>query len=63
MKSVGHDSLHTRKTLEVEGKTYHYFSIPEAARTIGDVISAACRSASRCCWKTCCVSRMAAPTA
>ena len=37
MKSVGHDSLHTRKTLEVEGKTYHYFSIAEAERTIGDV--------------------------
>ena len=37
MKSVGHDSLHTRKALEVEGKTYHYFSIPEAERTIGDV--------------------------
>ena len=37
MKSVGHDSLHTRKTLEVEGKTYHYFSIPEAQATIGDV--------------------------
>ena len=37
MKSVGHDSLHTRKTLEVEGKTYHYFSIPEAQAAIGDV--------------------------
>jgi aconitate hydratase len=34
MKTVGHDSLHTRKTLEVEGKTYHYFSMPEAAKTI-----------------------------
>ncbi|MBB3172486.1 aconitate hydratase [Endobacter medicaginis] len=37
MKSVGHDSLKTRKTLDVDGKTYHYFSIPEAAATIGDV--------------------------
>ena len=37
MKSVGHDSLGTRKTIEVEGKTYHYFSIPEAERSIGDV--------------------------
>ncbi|MBS0965121.1 aconitate hydratase AcnA [Acetobacter okinawensis] len=37
MKSVGHDSLKTGRTLEVDGKTYHYFSIPEAAKTIGDV--------------------------
>ncbi len=37
MKSVGHDSLRTRKTLEVEGKTYHYFSIPESEKSIGDV--------------------------
>ena len=37
MKSVGHDSLRTRKTLELEGRTYHYFSIPEAERSIGSV--------------------------
>ncbi|NPD69211.1 aconitate hydratase AcnA [Lichenicola cladoniae] len=37
MKSVGQDNLGTRKTLDVEGKTYHYFSIPEAAKQIGDV--------------------------
>ena len=37
MKSVGHDSLGTRRTLEVDGETYHYFSIPEAERTLGDV--------------------------
>ncbi len=37
MKSVGHDSLRTRKTIEVEGKTYYYFSIIEAERSIGDV--------------------------
>ena len=37
MKSVGHDSLHTRETLEVEGRTYHYFSIPRAEAGIGDV--------------------------
>ncbi|GAN68603.1 aconitate hydratase AcnA [Acetobacter orleanensis] len=37
MKTVGHDSLKTGRTLSVDGKTYHYFSIPEAAKTIGDV--------------------------
>ncbi|GAN63551.1 aconitate hydratase [Acetobacter indonesiensis NRIC 0313] len=37
MKTVGHDSLKTGRTLDVDGKTYHYFSIPEAAKTIGDV--------------------------
>ncbi len=37
MKMTGQDSLKTRATLPVNGKTYTYFSIPEAARTIGDV--------------------------
>ncbi len=37
MKSIGRDSLRTRSTLNVEGKTYQYFSIPEAARTLGEV--------------------------
>ncbi len=37
MKSVGQDSLKTRATLTVAGKTYTYFSLPEAARTIGDI--------------------------
>ena len=37
MKSIGHDSLKTRKTLTVQGKSYEYFSIPEASRTLGDV--------------------------
>ncbi|MBC7634034.1 MAG: aconitate hydratase AcnA [Acetobacteraceae bacterium] len=37
MKSIGQDSLKTAKTLSVAGKTYTYFSIPEAAKTIGDV--------------------------
>ena len=37
MKSVGHDSIKTGRTLNVDGKTYHYFSIPEAEKTIGDV--------------------------
>ena len=33
----GQDSLKTRRTLTVEGKTYHYFSLPEAANTLGDI--------------------------
>ncbi|GBQ67778.1 aconitate hydratase [Ameyamaea chiangmaiensis NBRC 103196] len=37
MKSVGHDSLEVGRTIDVDGKTYHYFSLPEAARQIGDI--------------------------
>ena len=37
MKSVGHDSLKTARTLNVQGHTYTYFSLPEAAKTIGDI--------------------------
>ncbi|MBS0981305.1 MULTISPECIES: aconitate hydratase AcnA [Acetobacter] len=37
MKTVGHDSLKTSRSLTVDGKVYHYFSIPEAAKSIGDI--------------------------
>jgi hypothetical protein len=37
MTSVGHDTLKTRKTLSAGGQTYHYFSLPEAAKTLGDI--------------------------
>ncbi|RYJ00588.1 MAG: aconitate hydratase, partial [Acetobacteraceae bacterium] len=37
MRMIGQDSLKTRRTLSVDGKTYHYFSLPEAAKSIGDV--------------------------
>ena len=37
MTAIGHDSLGTRQTLTVEGKDYEYFSIPEAAKSLGDV--------------------------
>jgi len=37
MKSVGQDSLKTRRTLSVKGKSYTYFSLPEAAKAIGDI--------------------------
>ena len=37
MRMIGQDSLKTRRALTVDGKTYHYFSLPEAARSIGDI--------------------------
>jgi aconitate hydratase len=37
MNPTGHDSLHTRRTLTVEGKEYDYFSLPAATDAIGDV--------------------------
>jgi aconitate hydratase len=37
MKSIGQDTLKTRSTLVVEGKSYDYFSIPAAEAAIGDV--------------------------
>lgn len=34
---IGQDSLKARQALTVDGKVYHYFSLPEAAKSIGDV--------------------------
>lgn len=34
---TGHDTLKTRRSLTVEGKSYDYFSLPEAAKQIGDI--------------------------
>ena len=31
------DSLKSLKTLDVNNKTYHYFSLPDAARSLGDL--------------------------
>ncbi|BAP44371.1 aconitate hydratase AcnA [Pseudomonas sp. 21LCFQ010] len=31
------DSLKSHKTLDLHNKTYHYFSLPDAARTLGDL--------------------------
>ncbi|MDB6049468.1 MAG: acnA [Pseudomonas sp.] len=31
------DSLKSLKTLEIDDKTYHYFSLPEAAKSLGDL--------------------------
>ncbi|MBI0536757.1 aconitate hydratase AcnA [Roseomonas sp. KE2513] len=35
MSKIGQDTLKTRRTLSVDGKTYHYFSIPEAGKALG----------------------------
>jgi aconitate hydratase len=37
MTSIGSDSLNTRKQLTVDGKQYHYFSLKEAEKTVGDL--------------------------
>jgi aconitate hydratase len=37
MTSVGHDSLKTRSTLQVGGKSYAYYSLQKAATVLGDV--------------------------
>ncbi|GAB3373867.1 aconitate hydratase [Azotobacter armeniacus] len=31
------DSLNCRRSLNVNGQTYHYFSLPEAAKSLGDI--------------------------
>lgn len=36
MKLIGQDNLKTCKTLEVDGKTYHYFSLVEAEKKLGN---------------------------
>ena len=37
MSITGHDSLKTRRTLDVNGKSYDYFSLEEAGKQLGDV--------------------------
>jgi len=37
MRMIGQDSLGTGRELLVDGKTYKYFSLPEAAAKIGDI--------------------------
>ncbi len=37
MTRAGHDTLQTRKTLTVDGKSYDYFSLKEAQAKIGDL--------------------------
>ncbi len=35
MRMIGQDSLRTRRTLSVDGRSYHYFSMPEAGKALG----------------------------
>ncbi len=35
--AIGKDSLKSRRTLTVEGQRYEYFSLPEAAKQLGDI--------------------------
>ena len=37
MTAIGQDSLKTRRTLAVEGQAYEYFSLPDAAKSLGDI--------------------------
>ena len=37
MTAIGKDTLKTSRTLNVAGKEYTYFSLPEAAKTLGDI--------------------------
>src|SRR4051812_33952079 len=37
MIPIGQDSLHTRSTLEVTGKTYVYYSLAKGAEVLGDI--------------------------
>lgn len=37
MTQTGHDTLKTRKTLNVNGKEYDYFSLPDAAKQLGNI--------------------------
>ncbi len=37
MTVTGHDSLKTRRRLDVDGKSYDYFSLPAAAAQLGDI--------------------------
>ena len=37
MIPTGQDSLHTRSTLDVGGKSYVYYSLPKAGEALGDI--------------------------
>src|SRR3954452_19461059 len=37
MIPTGQDSLHTRTSLQVEGKSYAYYSLPKAAEQLRDI--------------------------
>ena len=51
------DSFKCRRTLDVDGKAYEYFSLPEAEKNGLDGISAAALFAQGLCLKTCCATK------
>jgi aconitase A len=55
---AGHDTLKTRKTLNVKGKSYDYFSIVEAEKHFGSAkkLPKSLKVSSR----TCCASKTGA---
>ncbi|MDX1634802.1 MAG: aconitase family protein, partial [Marinobacter sp.] len=36
-EATSKDSLNTHASLDVQGKTFHYYSLPEAGKSLGDV--------------------------
>lgn len=34
---ISDDSFNTLSTLNVDGKTYHYYSLPKAGKALGDI--------------------------
>lgn len=47
----------SKDTLQAKDKTYHYYSLPLAAKSLGDI--AVCPNHLKCYWKTCCAGRTA----
>lgn len=46
----------SKDTLQAKDKTYHYYSLPLAAKSLGDITRLP--SHSKFCSKTCCAGRM-----
>ncbi|VEA55737.1 aconitate hydratase 1 [Salmonella enterica subsp. enterica] len=47
----------SKDTLQAKDKTYHYYSLPLAAKSLGDI--ARLPNHLKCYWKTCCAGRTA----
>ncbi len=47
----------SKDTLQAKDKTYHYYSLPLAAKSTA--ISPVCPNHLKCYWKTCCAGRTA----
>ena len=55
----GKNSLDTLSTLDVKGKSYDYYSLPKAAKSLGNIDKLP--ASMKVCWKTCYVTKMAKP--